>query len=323
MDDVALLSLSAGNSYSGLGGQRLAATIWSGAVIAALFEEIYSVLLTNAVSPVESMKIFEKEWQGAITALEKSPGLRSMTEVLSEIAGRLRGIPVKRALADTPTVLLAGEIFVRHDDISRQNLLETLAGYGFASKVSTVLEWIYYTDWCFQKGLSSYRGTLKDHVSLFFRHAIMKQYEKAFRRALSRSDLCRDQLEDVDHILKNTTHLINPELTGEAILTVGTVLNEVVDHYCGAIAIGPFGCMPNRLAEAILNREMNVEGKMRTGKRDRNLIQLKDKIQDLPFLAIESDGNRFPQIITAKLEAFLLQAGRLQEELRRMNSTNN
>jgi hypothetical protein len=144
----------------------------------------------------------------------------------------------------------------------------------------------------------------------------MKRHEKLFREALSKSKLCGDKLENVDHIMKHTCHLINPELTGEAILTVGAVLHEVVDHCCGAIAIGPFGCMPNRLAESILSREMNVEGKMNAGGRSRKLLELSKKIQDLPFLAIESDGNRFPQIITAKLEAFLLQAGRLHAELR-------
>jgi len=44
------------------------------------------------------------------------------------------------------------------------------------------------------------------------------------------------------------------------------------------------------------------------------------KIHDLPFLAIESDGNRFPQIITAKLEAFLLQAERLHGHLQQSNA---
>ncbi len=94
--------------------------------------------------------------------------------------------PSDESLADTPTILLAGEIFVRHDNISRQSLLETLAGRGFAAKVSTVLEWIYYTDWCFQKGFTPYQATMKDRISLFFRNATMKRYEKAFRRALSR-----------------------------------------------------------------------------------------------------------------------------------------
>jgi hypothetical protein len=54
---------------------------------------------------------------------------------------------------------------------------------------------------------------------------------------------------------------------------------------------------------------------MNAGGRSRKLSELSKKLQDLPFLAIESDGNRFPQIITAKLEAFLLQAERLHAEL--------
>jgi len=35
----------------------------------------------------------------------------------------------------------------------------------------------------------------------------------------------------------------------------------------------------------------------------------------LPFLAIESDGNPFPQIIQAKLEVFLMQAARIHNLL--------
>ncbi|NOQ46605.1 MAG: hypothetical protein GQ559_08035, partial [Desulfobulbaceae bacterium] len=34
-----------------------------------------------------------------------------------------------------------------------------------------------------------------------------------------------------------------------------------------------------------------------------------------PFLAIETDGNAFPHIIEARLEALCLQAGRLNDQL--------
>jgi predicted CoA-substrate-specific enzyme activase len=320
LEDVELLSLSDKNSYDGFGGRRMAMAMWSSFVVAALFEEIYSVLLTNAVTRASAMEIFEREWKGVVYALEKAPGLRAMSRVLEESADRLRKIPVGRGLADTPVILLTGEIFVRHDNISRQGLVEELAGQGFACKVSTMLEWVYYTDWCFQNGLSSGRATAKERFSLLIRNALLKRYEKNFRRALLKSELCWDKLEAVDHIMKNTTHLINPELTGEAILTVGSVLGEIVDHYCGAISIGPFGCMHNRLAEAILNSEMTVEGKMKAGEISQKLLLLSDKSRALPFLAIESDGDHFPQIISARMEAFLLQAGRLHEEIRPMNS---
>jgi len=38
----------------------------------------------------------------------------------------------------------------------------------------------------------------------------------------------------------------------------------------------------------------------------------------LPFLAIESDGNPFPQLVDARLESFVLAAHRLKGELAEM-----
>ena len=122
----------------------------------------------------------------------------------------------------------------------------------------------------------------------------MKKYEKTFKRIMERSGLYKYQLDDIDHLIRESRHLINPELTGEAVLTIGAAVTEIGKRYCGVIAIGPFGCMPNRLSEAILSSEMGTE---------------------LPFLAIESDGNLFPQVITAKLEVFMMQALRLHEQM--------
>ena len=38
-----------------------------------------------------------------------------------------------------------------------------------------------------------------------------------------------------------------------------------------------------------------------------------EEVPHLPFLAIESDGNPFPQVIEARLETFILQSFRLHE----------
>ena len=40
-----------------------------------------------------------------------------------------------------------------------------------------------------------------------------------------------------------------------------------------------------------------------------------DKVSDLPFLAIESDGNPFPQVIEARLETFIIQSFRLHDAM--------
>ncbi|RLC03840.1 MAG: hypothetical protein DRI57_28775, partial [Deltaproteobacteria bacterium] len=83
----------------------------------------------------------------------------------------------------------------------------------------------------------------------------------------------------------------------------------------GVIAIGPFGCMPNRISEAILNEAMNREAKLATDPENEQLRTTLANIEDLPFLAIESDGSPFPQLINAKLETFCLRAERLHQEM--------
>jgi len=317
LENVALFSLSSENSYAGLGTTDLTATLWFATIIADSFEEIYSSLLTNAVDRSLAMDTLEGEWKRVLGALEAPHTLKQITKILEMTANTLKQIPVRRTMADTPTVLLSGEIFVRHDDISRQYIVEELADRGIATKVSTLAEWIYYTDWLVKNNLSAGNQGFKDKLSLSFRNVFMKKYERTVRDILSKSGLCEDKTEDVNHIIKHTRHLVNPELTGEAILTTGTAINEVLDHYCGVIAIGPFGCMPTRVAEAILTVEMNIEGKFSAGPITQKMKRLQDEVQELPFLTIEGDGSRFPQIITAKLEAFLMQAERLHEKMRK------
>ncbi len=121
--------------------------------------------------------------------------------------------------------------------------------------------------------------------------------------------------DNVKHLLGHVGHLVSPDLRGEAILTIGAALTEVLDPFCGVLSIGPFGCMPNRISEAVLSREMNREGKQATGTVKEEMLPVLEKYEDLPFLCIESDGNIFPQIITARLEAFVMQARRFHQEL--------
>jgi len=79
--------------------------------------------------------------------------------------------------------------------------------------------------------------------------------------------------------------------------------------------VGPFGCMPNRMSESILNRVMNAKDKLATDPKNKKLRQLLDGMDDLPFLAIESDGSPFPQLISAKLETFCLRAERFHHKM--------
>jgi len=313
IEDVALFSIQAEKSYTGEWGNDVTLRLWAGIVVADIMNDIYSVLLTNARDKASALAVFNAQCDRIVEAMERSREFRYLKAVLSDVAERLREIPLVRRPEETPSVLITGEIYVRSDNLSRQFLVERLAEHGFTAKVSSVLEWVYYTDWCYRKGLSAERPGLKGKARLFLRHTWMRGYERTLKKIMSRSGLIPYRVEDLDEVIARASCFIRPDLTGEAVLTVGASLSEVLKHYCGVIAIGPFGCMPNRVAESILTREMGRDRERPSGRMSAGVRQLHDKVLELPFLAVESDGNPFPQIINAKLEVFVLQAARVHD----------
>jgi predicted nucleotide-binding protein (sugar kinase/HSP70/actin superfamily) len=311
--DVALFSLTSENSYAGM-GNRFQLKLWWGIVVSDIMEDIRSMILANAVDIIAAIKIFEKEWKFIIDEFEKGKFSRLETQ-LSKTAQRIRRIPMKRPSEEVPTISLVGEIFVRRDPLSRQYLIERLAEKGFATICSPVAEWILYSDYLVDKGLVDQTMSKMEKLGFLLKKRYMARYKKRIKSILAGTGLVNADPINIQSIINNGSPHISPNLTGEAILTVGSSLAEIASHACGVIAIGPFGCMPNRLSEAILNEVMNREGKLVTDPDNNRLRSTLGNIDDLPFLAIESDGSPFPQLIHAKLEAFYLQAERLHDRM--------
>ncbi len=190
-----------------------------------------------------------------------------------------------------------------------------MAEKGFATLCAPIAEWILYTDYLVDKGLSYYKMGKKERLQFMLRKKFMQRYEKRLKSIVARSGLVHSEPLDINKIINTASPYISPSLTGEAILTVGSSITEVASHSCGVIAIGPFGCMPNRVSEAILNETMTRQVKLATDPNNVQLRSVLADIDDLPFLAIESDGSPFPQLITAKLETFCLRAERLHSSM--------
>jgi len=194
-------------------------------------------------------------------------------------------------------------------------LTERLAKNGFASICSPVAEWLFYSDYLMDSGLADYRMSKMEKLEFLVKKNTMSRYERRIKSILSRSGLVEAEPVDIGKIIRSAAPHISPNLGGEAILTVGSAMTEIATHTCGVIAIGPFGCMPNRLAEAILNETMNRRDKLAIDRKNRLLPKTLADMEELPFLAVESDGSPFPQLIDAKLESFYLRAGRLHQRM--------
>lgn len=311
--DVALFALSSENSYVGM-GDDFERRGWWAVIVSDVIEDIRSMLLTNAEDPETAVGILEQEWQKILIALEEGD-YDGLEHQLIRSADCFRGIDLKRPAGEVPVITLSGEIFVRRDALSRQNLTERLAQMGFATVCSPIAEWVLYCNYMVDAGLNPEDMSLLDKLKFKVRNKFQARYEKRIKSILSASGLVHATPMDMNTIIKNASPYISRNLPGEAVLTIGSSLTEIVSHSCGVIAIGPFGCMPNRLSESILNETMNSKDKMATEPHNAKLRSVLTDIDELPFLAIESDGSPFPQLINAKLETFCLRAERLHRRI--------
>jgi hypothetical protein len=134
------------------------------------------------------------------------------------------------------------------------------------------------------------------------------------QRCLALSGFYEPHAVDVAYLMEKGEQLVSPELSGEAILTVGSTLSEVGDEVHGVISIGPFGCMPCRIAESIVTHRLTHD-KDRFSRHNGRFWATHKTELPLPFLAIESDGNAFPQVVEARLESLVLSAHRLKREM--------
>jgi predicted CoA-substrate-specific enzyme activase len=311
LEDVTQISLTCENSYAGLGAD-FSKRAFQAVIISDVLEEIYSAILTIARDKEKAIKVYHEVCEKIISSVEKDTW-KNLREKLREAVRSLKTIEKLQPLEQTPKAALVGEIYVRRDGFSRQYLVEKLARKGIMLKTAPVAEWLYYCDYLVRNNLSAVtdkKGFVGSYIEQFFKNS----FEKTIKEIFSHSGLYEAHQVDVEKMIQSVSDLISPSLTVETILTVGAAITEVVDEVSGVISIGPFGCMPSRIAEAVINAKMN-ERKMETTGDKELVAKVMRHYPSLPFIAVETDGNSFPQVIEARLEIFCLQVKRVHQRI--------
>jgi predicted CoA-substrate-specific enzyme activase len=311
LPNVAIMALTSDDGYAGL-GTKFALRGWKAVVIADVIADVYSSILALARDRELALLVFNREWETIKRALESHSDPDAQ---LRRSAKALSRIPLTMPLSKAKKISLIGEIYVRRDELSRQDIVERLADKGYVVKVAPIGEFIYYVNYNLRNKLPKpARHGLKKHLILHAQLAYQLAYERRVKKIFASTGLYEFEMIDIAKTIDHGKHLINPVFTGEALITTGLALRDILHTSCGIISIGPFACMPSRVAEAVLSEEMTLDGKIRASGEKH----LKDKFRDLtvlPFLAIETDGGPFPQLIEAKLETFCLQADRVHRHM--------
>ena len=312
IENAEVLSLTDENGYGDLGSRTLLMG-WQAIVVSDVVGDIRNMLSVAAIDRDAALTAIETEWRIILDYFEGRFPI-DFGRLLADFAKRLAAIPLRRKPDGIPIISLVGEIFVRRDEFSRKNIVDYLEDAGFMVRVAPISEYMHYNNMVVNAGLVERPLTPGERMRIRLTSRLQEWWEWRIKSLLSHSGMYPFELTQVEKTVGSARHLIDINFRGEAILTIGLALREILAPSCGVISIGPFGCMPSRVAESMLKKEMNVEGKSRLpGWKDR--ARAFDDIGDLPFLAIETDGMPFPQIIEANLESFVLQARRVHERL--------
>ncbi len=292
--DLALLSLTAENGYAGF-GVRFALRAWHAVVLSDVLDDMESAVLALAEDPDAALAELRAVGEDLCRGIARD-SLRQLRRRIAGAARRIARIPRRGSIGDLPVVSLIGEIYVRRDGFSRRHLVERLSRMGYLVRIAPVAEWIHYCDYIVQNRLVA-RSRPSDRIRNRLTCAVKDPFERGIRRRFRDCGFFLDADTGAAPLVETARAHLSPRLTGEAILTLGAALDRSVHPADGVLALGPFGCMPSRIAEALVQKE-------------------RARQPGVPFLPIETDGNPFPPLVESRLEAFLLQVRRHKEATR-------
>ncbi|MFN3305748.1 MAG: hypothetical protein ACK42Z_01035, partial [Candidatus Kapaibacteriota bacterium] len=261
----------------------------------------------------KGIEIFNKEYSKLLYVFEHQP--KQIYKALKNFALILkRSIPSKIPIEKSKYIALVGEIYVRRDHFAHRYLNKYFASKGFVLKDAYISEWIFYVDYLLKLKLLEPDTDWRKRLERWTRVLFMRIAEHKIKKNLSLSGYYKYSKTLIEPILNHSKHLIPLEYKGEPGLTLGIALKDILEKYCGVVNVGPFGCMPTRLAEAVSVPEMKVSSKIKARKLNNPKFELPkfvDAEMTLPFLTIETDGNPYPQVVEAKLESFVLKVERV------------
>jgi len=187
---------------------------------------------------------------GLVGALgQLSNGMFGVRDLLRRAAAEFRA--VKDFTRDLPTVSVVGEIYVRLDPFANDNVVRKLEARGLRAHVAPFHEWLdYMTHLKTQRRQEGWPrqgdGPFDSFVTGTLQATATGRLYEVMEHALGWG-----QRTTVADAVAAATPYVDPELHGEAVLTVGGPVFEH-DHgeIDGVVAVGPHECMPNKVAEA-------------------------------------------------------------------------
>jgi predicted CoA-substrate-specific enzyme activase len=237
----------------------------------------------------EAQKIYDKSVKGWIELIETRPDMKQMSGFMQSAAFAFSCIEVDRDV-ERPRIGIVGEIYVRNHPFANRSIIQRLESLGAACDLASVAEWVYYTNFIRGKRAGR-RLDLSDWLSNATQNYFQRKVEKTLAAPLE-SKFGRLAEEPVERTLEAATPYMHHSFLGEAILSVGKMVEYHHHGMGGVVNVMPFSCMPSTIVST-------------------QTMRISAQCDDMPVLNLSFDGQDDPAM-TTRLEAFVDQVRQKQ-----------
>lgn len=257
IEDIMIISPAAYNTYKGLSvGLRM--KLWYAVVIGDLLYKMamrirpYEIIKgTTDKVLVKYIKMFERGFEREL----------ELKEILNEAVNDFMKIGVQKAKR-LPLVGVMGEIYVRAEPFSNQDLIRRIEDAGAEVWLTPLSEWFHYVS---EMRLFFIREGLRESNPMSATKALLfSQFFRLTERELYdiTKPITGDREEpDVRNTVEIGSRYVNRIFEGEAIITIGRAVEFIKSGVSLVVNVSPFNCMPGTISSGIFERiqkEYNV-----------------------------------------------------------------
>ena len=295
-EDVPIFAPNQASSFyddMGIVGRRFLTLGWLGIVA---IDVLYKWLLETRPYAQDRELVEKVYWQqvhDVCDVIRKNGSRSQIREAVERSRKEFNKIKVDRS-ERRPIIGLVGEIYVRSNDFSNNNLVEQIESLGGEVWMAPVYEWFLYRN--FRRHMrSSIERDYKLFVKNYVKDWVMKRDEHELSRPFE-GFITNSKEPTSREVLKMAAPYLHQSFEGEAILTVGKAIDFINKGLSGVVSAMPFTCMPGTISHAILKLVQKKEG-------------------GFPFLNMVYDGTEQANTVT-RLQAFMHQAKEYQRRKR-------
>ncbi len=164
---------------------------------------------------------------------------------------------IKKSDEERPLIGIIGEIFVRHNAFSNEDVIRKIEALGAEVWLAPVEEWIYYVNlMALRKSVIRLKNkpsmdVIKDILTTLITRYMQNKIEHEYARPF-KGFLKTFREPSTWEIIRNASPYLDDSFEGEAILSIGKAVDFIKSGVSGIISVMPFGCMPGTIVSALL-----------------------------------------------------------------------